>query len=449
MSLDYENLLDQINLEHDSYLRSIDDMNDSVETLFKATRNTIVSSTKGTTEKKELLDAYKRTYFSMLNLDKIKSYNFQKKDDNSNKHFINSSVLDKICLSDELEDKYELDKSKLKDLIDEHMIKIGVEYEHTKKNNSNKSIDYMIDNFTKFGNATDIVNYLSTRTNIYLQKNKFERLLIIHCFEFYAILIKLFTVKDDLDGFDSKSFLSELRHLINKLPATLDTKTKSLKTNIIFFVKILQLPDLGESLQILNQIEKSTIISRDIDQLTTFLENFYYDITPNISRESSLQLFIEASLIALDQVSIEIEAKNKREKPPNSSKTNEVDLNSQFHLLDDNQFSVQLELPSYLSNFHETLTCPIDHKEMNLLANPATILGCGHIFGQSTIKKLLENFVPNHEAPYCGEHSVTCPYCNVSTQEENARTVQYLNLKEQVFENFIDYFVENSGNDVD
>lgn len=432
MEIDYEELLNKITNEHEGYMNAIDGMNDSIEALFKTTRNSIVSKTGGD-NKKDMLDAYKRTHFSMLNMDGIESYNFQM-DGIYKKSYLNSTVLDKVSIADESQEKYEIDRTKLKDLIDEHLIKAGLGYGGP-SNGRDKQIEYMIGCFTKYGNSSFITRYLSTRTNIHLKKSKTERVLLIYCFQFYGLLIEIFMSKKDLDEDLAKTFMGKLRSLVNELPITLDTKTKALKTNMIFFVKIFQLPDVSEMLEILAQIEKSGIVSKDVDLLAAYLENYYYAITPQASKQSSLQYFIETALETLIQVDSEMEMKKKRNGNAHSN------MDSKFDLLNDNQFSVQLELPAYLSNFHESLTCPIDQSEMNLLANPAIILSCGHIFGQSTVKKLLENFVPNHELPYYGENIITCPYCNVGTSEEGTRAVHYINIKEAVFENFVDYFI--------
>lgn len=431
--MDYEDLLNKVTSEHDGYINAIDGMNDSIEALFKTTRKSIVSKTGGE-NKKDMLDAYKRTHFSMLNLDGLEGYNFQKETKYNKKGYLNSTVLDKISLADDSQEKYEIDRTKLKDLIDEHLIKTGLG-KGDPNNENKKQIEYMVGCFTTYGNSSLITDYLSKRTNIHLKKSKTERILLIYCFKFYGFLINMFLLKKDLDEGLAKSFARKLRSLVNELPITLDTKTQALKMNMIFFVKIFQLGDVSEMMEILGQIEKSGIVSKDVVSLTTYFENYYYAITPQASRQSSLQYFVEAGLETLIQVDSEIDTKRKRNGNAHSN------MDTKFDLLNDNQFSVQLELPSYLTNFHESLTCPIDQSEMNLLANPAIILSCGHIFGQSTVKKLLENFVPNHELPYYGENIITCPYCNVGTSEEGTRAVHYINIKEAVFENFVDYFI--------
>lgn len=437
MESEYEQALNQIIAEHGSYLCAIDGMNASLDNLFSSTRNAL-ESFKENESKQSLVDAYKRTYFAMKAFDGIDPYNFQLQGKDKQR-FVNFSVLDKISLSEDLQGgNYEIDKKQLKDLIGEHLEKVGVPQQGTENTHSSR-IDNMIDTFTQSGDVSEIVRYLRTRTNIYLKKSKTERVMLIFCFKFYGIVIRILAAKDDSEEFHSAGFIGELRELVNELPVILDARTKALKTNIIFFIKILQLPDVLECVSLLQQIDRSGILAQDVDQLTVFLEHLYYQITPNVARESSLEYFIEASLVALDQVHTQMETDRKKAKNTDKSGS-ETDLDFQLGLLSGNQFSIQLELPSYLSNFHESLTCPIDHRELNLMVNPAIILGCGHIFGQSTVKKLLDNFIPSHEIPYYGENMITCPYCNVRTSQENTRSVQYMNLREQLFENFVDYF---------
>ncbi|XBW35813.1 hypothetical protein QEN19_001386 [Hanseniaspora menglaensis] len=431
MVSDYSSLLNQINTEHDAYKRSIDKVNESIDALFENTKAVVVSSNQKNS-KKTLLNSYKKTYFSMVDLNNIKPYNFQKEGDLKKEQFINSTVLGKIRLDDEAENRYEIDKMKLKSLIQQHLVKIGALDDSD--GGLKSKVDEMLECFVLKGDCSKIVCYLSTRTNIYLRKTNIDRSLLISCFQFYGILIQLFS-----SGEAMGNFIAPLKKLINSLPMSLDSKTKCLKTNIAFFIKLLELSNVNERDSILDQIEKSNIIKNDVDQLISHFENIFYSITPEASRESCLQYFIEAGLIALDQLSSEVEV-SRRKSQISADLAAPTDLDFSLDLFNDNQLLIQLDLPSYLLNFHETLACPISHTEMNILANPAVVLGCGHIFGQSTVRKLIENFVPNHEAPNCGNYMISCPYCKASTSEQDIRNVQYVNFKEQVFENFVDYF---------